>query len=193
MARGEETRQTILDHGLLVAARVGLGGLTIGQLADELKMSKSGLFAHFKSKEALQVQVVEAAASRFVDEVVRPALKAARGEPRVRALFERWLTWGTGQPAGCIFAAAAFELDDQPGPAREALVRSQRDWIESLAQAVRIAKAEGHFADRVDPERFAFAEYGIMLSTHPFGRLLGDPRTLELARAAFEDLVRSSH
>lgn len=193
MTRGEDTRQSILDHGLLVAARVGLGGLTIGQLADELKMSKSGLFAHFKSKEALQVQVVEAAASRFVDEVVRPALKAARGEPRVRALFERWLSWATERPAGCLFASAAFELDDQPGPARDALVRSQRDWIETLAQAVRIAKTEGHFAARVDPERFAFAEYGIMLCTQPFGRLLGDPRTLELARSAFEDLIISSH
>lgn len=192
MSRGEETRQAILGRGLELAARVGLGGLTIGHLADELKMSKSGLFAHFRSKEALQVQVLEAGVERFIDEVVRPALKSPRGEPRVRALFERWLVWGLDQPAGCVFAAAVFELDDQPGPARDALVRSQRDWLETLAQAARIAQKEGHFRQDLDPERFAFSLYGITLVTHQSVRLLRDPRAREHAAACFEQLLAQS-
>ncbi|NUP05685.1 MAG: TetR/AcrR family transcriptional regulator [Polyangiaceae bacterium] len=192
MSRGESTRQAILDRGLELATRVGLGGLTIGQLADELKMSKSGLFAHFKSKETLQVQVLGAAVDLFVDEVVRPALKVPRGEPRVRALFERWLSWGLDRPSGCFFAAASFELDDQPGPAREALLRAQRDWLETLAQAVRIAIREGHFDESVDPDRTAFTLLGIMLAAHEVGRLLGDPRARSHAHATFEDLVAQS-
>src|SRR3954470_4749744 len=121
MRKGEATRQAILDHAAAQASRIGLRGLSIGQLAEELALSKSGLFAHFQSKEALQVQVLEHAAANFVDRVVRPALAAPRGIPRLRALFEGWLAWGDSQASGCIFVAAAAELDDQPGPARDRL------------------------------------------------------------------------
>ena len=121
MRKGEQTREAILVHALRLATRVGFEGLTIGQLADDLKLSKSGLFAHFKSKENLQLQVPEMASRRFVDAVVKPALAAPRGEARVRALFERWLAWETSPslPGGCPFVAAATELDDRPGPARD--------------------------------------------------------------------------
>src|SRR6266550_690916 len=110
--KGATTRQAVLERATQLASRVGLGGLTIGTLADELELSKSGLFGHFRSKEALQIQVLDHAAARFVESVVRPALHEPRGEPRMRALFERWLDWGRSSPmpGGCLFVAAATEL-----------------------------------------------------------------------------------
>ncbi len=116
--KGAITRQAVLERATQLASRVGLGGLTIGSLADELELSKSGLFGHFRSKEALQIQILDHAAARFVESVVRPALREPRGEPRMRALFERWLDWGRSSPmpGGCLFVAAATELDDRPGP-----------------------------------------------------------------------------
>src|SRR5881397_4373620 len=119
-SKGEQTREAILTHALGLATRIGFEGLTIGRLAEDLQMSKSGLFAHFRSKEALQLEMLKLAGARMVDSVVKPALAAPRGEPRVRALFERWLAWPKGSGlAGCIFVAMASELDDQVGPVRE--------------------------------------------------------------------------
>src|SRR5712691_7251134 len=122
MRKGANTRHAILTHATGLASQVGLTGLTIGALADHLRLSKSGLFAHFRSKEALQIQVLEHAAASFVEAVVRPALPLPRGEPRMRALFERWLEWDQSGalPGGCVFVAAATELDDRPGPVRAA-------------------------------------------------------------------------
>lgn len=193
MARpAEGTRQNILTHAVDLAARVGLGGLTIGGLAEATGLSKSGLFAHFGSKDALQVQVLESASDQFVESVVRPALRAPRGEPRVVELFERWLAWGLEQSAGCVFTAATFELDDQPGPARDALVRLQRDWLDTLAQAARIAVREGHFRADLDPDQFAFELHGLMLVTHESGRLFREPTSTERARRGFDRLLRDA-
>jgi AcrR family transcriptional regulator len=132
--KGAETRQAILSHALALATRVGIEGLTIGRLAEDLGMSKSGLIAHFQTKEALQVQVLETGAHRFVEEVLRPALKAPRGEPRLRALFERLLAWEASPslPGGCPLIAASSELDDRPGPARDYLVQARRDFFDLL-------------------------------------------------------------
>jgi AcrR family transcriptional regulator len=191
--KGELTRQAILDQAVGLATRVGLGGLTIGGLAEDLRLSKSGLFAHFRSKEALQIQVLEAASARFIDTVIRPALAERRGEPRVRALFERWLRWSSSEsPGGCLFASAAMELDDQMGAPRDRLVQLQRDWLDVLAGAVRIAVTEGHFRQDVDPEQFAHDLYGIALAYHHAFRLLKDPRAKERADRSFEALVRAA-
>jgi AcrR family transcriptional regulator len=192
--KGEQTRDAILERAMSLASQVGLEGLTIGRLADELELSKSGLFAHFRSKEALQVQTLERAADRFVEVVVKPSLAAPRGEPRVRALFENWLRWprAVPQPGGCIFVAAAAELDDRPGPARDRLVRLQKDWLDTLAGAVRIAIGEGHFRRGVDPEQFAFEMYGIMLVCHQAIRLLNDAKAVDRARRAFEALLAAA-
>jgi AcrR family transcriptional regulator len=192
--KGEQTRGAILDHAVKVASRVGLEGLTIGRLADELHLSKSGLFAHFESKEALQVQALERAAELFVDAVMRPALAAPRGEPRVRALFERWLKWPevVPQPGGCIFVAAAAELDDRPGPARDRLVQLQRDWLEALATAFRQAQKEGHLRDDLDPDQLAFEMHGFMLAYHHASRLLGDSRAGARARRSFDRLLEAA-
>jgi AcrR family transcriptional regulator len=194
VGKGELTRQAVLEHATRVASQVGLEGLTIGRLADDLELSKSGLFAHFKSKEALQVQVIEFARERFVDAVLRPALRAERGEPRVRALFDRWFDWSrsSARAAGCIFVALAVELDDQPGPARDRLVESQKDWLEFLATAFRIGIEEGHFAEDADPEQFAHDLYGIMLAHHHASRLMQDPRARDRAYRSFEALVEAA-
>src|SRR6188472_1566267 len=118
MAKGEETRQAILGRAYELANVVGVSGLSIGRLAEATGLSKSGLFAHFGSKEALEVAVVEEASRRFVQEVMVPALSHARGEPRLRALFENWVKWGQ-RPGGCFFVGVSTELDDRPGPPRD--------------------------------------------------------------------------
>lgn len=191
LTKGEETRAAILDQALASASRLGLEGLTIGNLAEAVGMSKSGLFAHFRSKEDLQLQVLETAVRRFVEMVVAPALKAPRGEPRVRALFDRWMDWENAdfQPGGCIFVATANELDDRPGPLRDRLVGYQRDWLQAIATAARISVEEGHFGAEVDVQQFAYDLYAIILAYHHFSRLMGDPAAEARARRSFESLL----
>jgi AcrR family transcriptional regulator len=192
--KGDQTRTAILDQAFNVAATLGLEALSIGRLAKQVGLSKSGLFAHFKSKEALQIQVLEHARDDFVQCVVAPGLQAARGEPRVRALFERWLTWGieTERQGGCVFLQSAAEFDDRPGGVRDCLVRSQKDWTEALVKAAEIGIEEGHFRNDLNPRQFAFEFYGLMMSAHFHHRLLEQPDTLERTRAGFERLLDSS-
>lgn len=190
-SKGELTRQSILEHAAGLASKIGLEGLTIGHLADELELSKSGLFAHFRSKESLQIQVLEFAAGRFVNAVVQPALQAPRGEPRVRALFETWLAWSRSRslPGGCIFVAAATEFDDRPGPVRDALIRTQREWMQALAKCASLAVTEGHFRPDTDTRLFAHEFYGILLAHHHSSRLLAEPSAEAWARTSFEALI----
>ena len=191
MAKGEETRQTILARAFELANVVGVSGLSIGRLAEATGLSKSGLFAHFGSKEALEVAVVEEGARLFLQEVMLPALREARGEPRVRAMFEHWTAWGD-RPGGCFFVGASAELDDRPGPARDAMVRALKDWVDALATAARIAVTEGHFRSDLDPEQFAFEMYAIMIGAHTFLRFLREPDAVARTRKAFERLVSTA-
>jgi AcrR family transcriptional regulator len=194
MGKGDSTRGRILDEAIAVASVDGITGLTLGRLADAVGMSKSGLFAHFRSKEELQLQVLEAAVARFRERVVAPALAAPRGEPRVRALFEGWLEWAEDDtvPGGCLFMQATAELDDQPGPARDRLVESQRDWRDFLVDAVRRAVEVGHFRPDVDPELFAFQLFGLAFARQQGARLLHDPAADARARRAFDALVAAA-
>jgi len=194
MRKGEETRAAILDRGVHLATQIGLEGLTIGRLATDLGLSKSGLFAHFRSKEALQIQVLDAAAERFIDEVVRPAVREPRGEPRVLALFERWLGWtkSNSGPGGCLFVAAAAELDDRPGAVRDRLVALQKGWLEMIAIVFRTGIAERDFREDLEPDEFAHDIYSIMLGFHHASRLLRDPRAEPRALAAFERLLSTA-
>ena len=194
MRKGADTRYAILTHATGLASQVGLTGLTIGALADHLQLSKSGVFAHFRSKEALQIQVLEHAAASFVKAVVRPALQRPRGEPRMRALFERWLEWEQAEalPGGCVFVAAASELDDRPGPVRDRLVELQRQWLQVIATSVRKAVAAGQFHADADAEQFAQDLYGVMLAFHHQARLMGDVGAETRARRAFETLLASA-
>lgn len=191
VAKGEETRQAILVRAFEIAKIVGLSGLSIGRLAEDTGLSKSGLFAHFGSKEALEVAVVEEAARQFVQAVMAPALRQPRGEPRIRALFEHWVLWGQ-RPGGCFFVAAIAELDDRSGPPRDALVQSCKDWLDTLATAARIAVTEGHFRTDLDPDQFAFEVYSVMLGFHTYQKFLHEPASLDRARAAFERLLATA-
>jgi AcrR family transcriptional regulator len=191
VSKGEATRGVILDEAGQLARRVGLGGLTIGSLATQTGMSKSGLFAHFGSKESLQLQVVEHSTERFVDEVIRPALRAPRGMPRVRDLFERWLEWDSVE-GGCPLVAASFELDDQPGPVRERLVRQQRDWTDTLATVFTSGIGEGHFRPDADPRQFAQDMQGVMLAYHLASRLLADSSAADRAHRALDALLAAA-
>jgi AcrR family transcriptional regulator len=191
MSKGEDTRAAILERALAVTSKLGLEGLSIGSLAQDLGMSKSGLFAHFGSKEDLQLQVLGLAVERFEAAVVQPALALPRGEPRVRGLFDNWLAWAEASylPGGCVFIAAANELDDRPGPLRDRLVEYQRQWLAVLARASRIAQEEGHFRGDLDAEQFAYEAYAVALAYHHFRRLLRDPGARDRARRAFDDLL----
>src|SRR5215510_11174460 len=192
-SKGERTRESILAHALGLATRVGFEGLTIGRLAEDLRLSKSGLFAHFRSKEALQLETLRMASQRMIDTVVKPALATPRGEPRVRALFEHWLAWeqSPSLPGGCPFMAASFELDDRPGPVRDFVVQNLRDWMDTLAGAARIAVNEGHFRADLDCEQFAHDCQGIGLAFVHASRLMRDQKAHARAASAFETLLQS--
>jgi AcrR family transcriptional regulator len=191
VSKGEETRQAILAKAFELATVVGVAGLTIGRLAEETGLSKSGLFAHFGSKEALEVAVVEEASRQFIEAVMVPALRSARGEPRLRALFDQWMKWGE-RPGGCFFVGVSTELDDRPGPARDLLVRVQKDWIDDIAKGARIAVSEGHFHKDLDADQFAFDLYSIMLGAHLFTRFLREPKARARTVQSFERLVTSA-
>lgn len=185
----------VLDHAFALASRVGFEGLTIGTLAEGVGMSKSGLFAHFRSKEQLQLEVLETAIDRFVRAVLQPALRIPRGEPRVRAFFHNWLEWGRGHLAeagGCVFIAAANEFDDRTGVIRDRLVETQSEWLAGLARAAQLGIDEGHFRADLDTEQFAYEFYSIILIFHHFSRLLRDERAAERAELQFERLIANS-
>ncbi len=189
--KGEQTRAAILDEALKIASRLGLEGLTIGSLAGATGMSKSGLFAHFGSREDLQLAVLEHAAQRFGNTVLMPVLGIERGLPRMRALFERWLEWtiAAGLPGGCIMISAANEYDDRPGPIRDAVIANQRRGLAVTEKAVRLAIEEGHLKPGTDPEQIAFELLGIVLATHNHRRLLGDKEARKRALTAFDELI----
>jgi AcrR family transcriptional regulator len=194
MGKGEETKQAIVDEALELVSTVGLEKLTIGALAGATGMSKSGLFAHFRSKEQLQLQVLAEARERFIEIVIAPALKKPRGEARLRAIFESTMKqWERDLPGGCIFHAVSAELDDQPGPARDYLVETQRDYADTLRRAAEIAVEEGQFRKDLDLDQFVFELGSITAAYHHFGRLLGDPDAEQRAHNMFEGLLARSH
>ena len=189
--KGEQTRAAILDEALRIASKLGLEGLTIGSLADATGMSKSGLFAHFGSREELQLAVLEHAAQRYGEQVFVPVLKIERGLPRLRALFERWLDWTieSGLPGGCIMISAAAEYDDRPGPIRDAVIANQHRGNAISQKAVRLAIEEGHLSPATDPEQISFEMLGIVLASHNHRRLLGDREARKRALTAFDELI----
>jgi AcrR family transcriptional regulator len=191
VGKGDDTRLAVLNQAVDLSRRVGLSGLTIGALAEQAELSKSGLFAHFRSKEALQLSVLEHARNGFEASVVRPALKAPRGEARVRELFEHWLRWDS-LPGGCPFIAASTEFDDQPGPVRDRLVRDQRDLFDFIATVFRTGIAEEQFHPDADAEQFAQDFYGVLLACHHSIRLLGHERAEDRARRALNALLAAA-
>jgi AcrR family transcriptional regulator len=194
VSKGEETRQRILEQAFRQASRDGLDGISIGGLASELGLSKSGLLAHFGSKEDLQIAVLQAAAQRFEHQVMRPAFQAPRGEPRIRRLFELWVGWlaDPAIPGGCLFLAAATELDDKEGRPRDFLVGTQRQLLDALAKAARLAIEAGHFRPDLDCQQLAFELHALLMARSLWGRLLRDPEAEARTRAGFERLLASA-
>ena len=194
MAKGLETRERILDTAFRLAARDGLEGLSLSALAGQLGLSKSGLFAHFTSKEELQLEMLRVASERFVEQVMVPAFKQPRGLPRLRALYGKWLRWATDPklPGGCVFVAAAAELDDRAGPVRDFVASQQRGLLQAIARTARICVEEGHFRRDLDVEQFAFDVLAVYLAFHHAHRLLRDPRAEHRARRAWARLVEDA-
>jgi len=194
MTKGMETRGRILDTAFRLAAREGLDGLSISSLAGELGMSKSGLFAHFRSKEELQLEMLRTASQAFIDQVMTPAFRQPRGLPRLKAFFDHWMRWATdpGLPGGCIFVAAAAELDDREGPVRAYVVSQQEGLLAATARATRLCIDEGHFRKDLDADQFAFEFLAIYLAFHHAYRLLRDPRAEKRARRAFARLIQDA-
>jgi AcrR family transcriptional regulator len=192
--KGEQTRTLILDEAVALASQVGLEGLSIGSLAERLDLSKSGLFAHFGSKEDLQILTLRRAQALFQERVFSPALEHPRGLPRLRSLLSNWLSWigeSDDLPAGCLVLSASTEYDDRPGAVRDLLVAGQRELRGAIVKSIRLAIEEGHLAPRTDPWQLAFELYGIVLATHHDRRLLEDARSVTRAQDAIERLIQS--
>jgi AcrR family transcriptional regulator len=190
--KGERTRAAILDEALKIVSKAGLDGLTIGTLAEATGLSKSGLFAHFGSREELLLAVLAHGQAEFTEVVFQPALAKPRGLPRLRAMFVNWLDWTESAelPGGCPMIGGATEFDDKPGAVRDMLAGGQRTWIETLKRGVRQAVEEGQFAKDTDPEQIAFEMFGIALVVHHHRRLLGYKKARERALAALESLFK---
>ncbi|MDQ6629114.1 MAG: TetR/AcrR family transcriptional regulator, partial [Pseudomonadota bacterium] len=190
MLKGQQTRAAILDAALALASHIGLEGLSIGALAEVTGMSKSGVFAHFGSREELQISVVREYHAKFEDEVFRPAMSAARGLPRLRALFDRWVRRVSVEiDSGCIYISGAVEFDDRPGPVRDALVSMVQTWHAALERAIRIAIACGHLRGDTDPQQMLFEVHGLILALHHDARFLRRPGADARARAGFENVL----
>ncbi len=191
MAKGEKTKSKILEQAASLASICGLEDMTIGQLAKATGLSKSGLFAHFSSKENLQTQVIQWVAQMFTDQVMRPAFKKPRGIPRIKAVYENWKEWIDGEslPGGCVMIASSTEFDDRPGVVRDEIVRMMNELLQSLTRTAQIAVEEGHFRADADPEQFAFEFESLLHGYHLMQRLLKDPRARERSDLALERLL----
>ena len=190
LMKGRQTRAAILDAALALASHVGLEGLSIGALAEVTQMSKSGVFAHFGSREELQIAVVREYHAKFECEIFIPAMQAPRGLPRLRALFDRWFRRVSVEiDAGCIYISGAVEFDDRPGPVRDALVDMVQTWQNALERSIRIATEEGHLRAETDPQQLLFEVHGLILALHHDARFLRHPGADARARAGFENVL----
>lgn len=191
--KGARTRASILGRAVDLASLEGLEGVTIGRLADELGMSKSGLFAHFGSKEELQLAAIESASERYINEIFRPALKEPRGYPRLIALCRSWLSYLKRGvfPGGCFFAGASFEFDGRPGIVRDAIARHMDDWISALEKAIRMAQDEGHLDTSIEPAQLAFELNSLFLGANFARQLRKDARALDRAAVAVESRLEA--
>ena len=190
LQKGQQTKQVIIDAALGLAEQIGLEGLSIGALAEVTRMSKSGVFAHFGSREELQISVIREYYQRFSHEVFFPAMNLPRGLPRVRALFANWMKRVAVEiQSGCVFISGAVEFDDRPGPVRDALASSVQTWLAALHRAVALAKQEGHLVPDADEAQVVFEIHGLILSLHYEARFLKHPGAIERAHTGFENIL----
>ncbi|OOG44699.1 TetR/AcrR family transcriptional regulator [Polaromonas sp. A23] len=190
MQKGQQTKAAIVDAALGLATQIGLEGLSIGALAEVMRMSKSGVFAHFGSREELQISVIREYFSRFEEEVFYPALKEPKGLPRVQALFGNWMKRVAIElQSGCIFISGAVEFDDRPGPVRDALATSVQTWLAAMYRAVVLAKEVGHLRADADERQIAFEIHGLILALHYEARFLKTPGSIERTLQAFQSIL----
>ena len=191
-ARGLRTREAILARAADIASVQGLEGLTVGSLAEQLKMSKSGLFAHFGSKEELQLATVETARRIFIEEVTKPAIAARKGMPRLWRLMDCWLSLVEKSvfKGGCFFSAASFEFDSRKGVVRDRIAAIMHEWIAVISRAVYEAQKAGHIDPKVDPTRLAFEIHAIAMGAHWAFQLLEDRQAYPRARTTVLDRLR---
>lgn len=188
--KGQQTRAAILDAALNLASHMGLEGLSIGALAEVTQMSKSGVFAHFGSREDLQIAVIREYHARFADEVFFPAVREPRGLPRLRALFERWVKRVSVElDSGCIYISGAVEFDDRPGPVRDALAAMVRDWQAALERAIAQSIEAGHLRADTDALQMLFEIHGLILALHHDARFLRQAGAVDRARRGFDRIV----
>ncbi len=190
LQKGQQTKAAIVDAALGLATQIGLEGLSIGALAEVTHMSKSGVFAHFGSREELQISVIRDYFARFEEEVFYPALREPRGLPRLRALFANWMKRVAVEiQSGCIFISGAVEFDDRTGPVRDALASSVKTWLAALYRAVVQAKEEGHLRSDADECQVAFEIHGLILALHYEARFLHNPGSIARANTGFDNIL----
>ena len=190
LQKGQQTKLAIIDAALGLAAQIGLEGLSIGAIAEVTQMSKSGVFAHFGSREELQISVVREYHHRFEQEVFYPALEAARGLPRLRAMFANWMQRTSAElDSGCIYISGAVEFDDRAGPVRDALAESVNTWLTAMKRAVVLAMQEGHLRADADEEQIAFEIHALILALHYEARFLRTPGSLARASNGFDNIL----
>lgn len=189
MTKGEDTKHTILDAGLKMATQLSLESVTIGNLAKTTRMSKSGLFAHFQSKENLQVEILKHAGQLFAEGVIIPALMEEAGVPRIKALVDNWISWSTRMTGGCIFVSSSTEFSERPGKVRDFIMTQQESWIDSLRRIARSAIRVGDFRENIDCDQFAFEMYSLLLGFHYYDKLLSSEETRKRQAIALEKLL----
>jgi AcrR family transcriptional regulator len=190
--KGQQTKTVIVEAALSLASHVGLEGLSIGALADACKMSKSGVFAHFGSREELQISVIKEYYRIFELEVFEPALKQPRGLKRVTGLFENWMKRVAVElDSGCIFISGAVDFDDRPGPVQDALAQSVRVWLSVMKRAITQAKELGQIDPHTDEDQIVFEIHGLILALHYDARFLKNPGSIARAHKGFEKIIRN--
>lgn len=190
LQKGQQTKAAIVDAALGLATQIGLEGLSIGALAEVTGMSKSGVFAHFGSREELQISVVREYHTRFEDEVFYPAMQEPRGLPRLRALFANWMRRTSAEiDSGCLYIGGAVEFDDRPGPVRDALASSVNTWLAAMHRAVVQAKQEGHLSADADEQQIAFEIHAMILALHYEARFLKIPGAVARAHTGFDNIL----
>lgn len=188
--KGQQTKAAIIDAALGLATHIGLDGLSIGALAEVMQMSKSGVFAHFGSREELQISVVRHYHARFEEEVFVPALQQPRGLPRLQAMFDNWMRRTSIEiDSGCLYISGAVEFDDRPGPVRDALASSVQSWLAAIKRTVVQAKEAGHLRPDADEAQIVFEMYGLILVVHHEARFLKNPGSLARAQTGFSGIL----
>ena len=188
--KGQQTKAAIVEAALGLATHIGLEGLSIGALADVTGMSKSGVFAHFGSREELQISVIREYHQRFEQEIFYPAMQQPRGLPRLRAMFDHWMQRTSIElDSGCIYISGAIEFDDRQGPVRDALAGSVLVWMEAMRRAIEQCKSLGQLHPDTDEQQMLFEIHGLILALHYEARFLQSPGSMERATRGFDNIL----